>query len=205
MPAASRYPVPPAFRPDRSLAPGRYPLLRAFRGLTQVPPFRRYPGDFATNRTIARTSWTRITDGPGYMYLAPREVPAEIRAAGFRMITSDEEEIVVSGQYLRTGSTLDLYLDVIHEFLHILQRKDGRELWPGLTVPYVDRPTEIEGYAFSVAEARRLGVPDGYLRKYLEVFWVTRTEYRRLLRHLGVAPPPSRGGAHRGSSRTGRS
>jgi len=192
MPATSRYPVPAPFRPDRTVAAGKYRLLDVFPGLTEVPPFRRYPGREATNRAIARSSFARINDGRGFMYLAPREVPAEIRAAGFEMITSPDEEIVVSRQYLQKGAGLDLYLDLLHEFLHILQRKDGRELWPGLTVPYVDRPTEIEGYAFSVAEARRLGVPDSYLRKYLEVFWVTRAEYRRLLRHLDVPPPPSR-------------
>ena len=63
---------------------------------------------------------------------------------------------------------------------------DRLPVWPGLKVPYVDRPTEVEAYAFSVAEARRLGVPDRYLRKYLEVTWVKRSEYHRLLRHVGV-------------------
>ena len=197
MPTARTFPVPREFRPDRTKPAGRYPLLEVFRGLTETPAFRRYPGSLATHRTIARRSWVRLYEGRGFMYLAPREVPAEIRAAGFDMVTSPDEEIVVSRQYLAKGRLLDLYLDAIHEFLHILQRRSGRDLWPGIEVPYVDRSTEIEGYAFSIAEARRLGVPDSYLRRYLNVFWVTRTEYRRLLRHLGVRPPPRRRVVHR--------
>ncbi len=195
MEGRGRFPVPDAFRLDREKPAGKYPLLDVFGGLTDVPPFRDYPGVLETNREVARTSFARIYDGRGYMYLAPRTVPAEIRAAGFEMITSPEEEIVVARAHLTESPVLDVYLDVLHEFLHILQRKDGRELWPGLAVPYVDRPTEIEGYAFSLREARRLGVPDGYLRQYLRVFWVTRTEYHRLLGHLGVSVPKRRASA----------
>ncbi len=186
------YTIPAGFRVDRTRPAGKYPLLRVFPGFTSLPPFRRYLGDLATHRAIARRSFVHVFDGRGYMYLAPREIPAEIRRAGFAMITSPDDEICIGRSYLARGGALSLYLDIIHEFLHILQRKAGRELWPGLKVAYVDRPTEIEGYAFSVAEARRLGVPDGYLRKYLDVPWVTRSEYRRLLRYLGVNPPRPR-------------
>ena len=91
-----------------------------------------------------------------------------------------------------------VYLDLIHEFLHILQRKHGRVLWPGLRVPYVDRHTEIEAYAFSIAEARRLGAPDAYLRRYLKVPWISRIDYYRLLRNVGVSLPPK---ARKGTSR----
>ena len=52
----------------------------------------------------------------------------------------------------------------------------------------MDRPTEVEAYAFSVAEARRLGVPDSYLREDLSVAWVGKADSLRLLRHLGVTP-----------------
>ena len=186
MPTSGNWRPPTAFVPDRAKEPGRYPLTEVFPGLLETPPFERYPGDPKRNVEMARASWVRIFDGPGYIYVAPREVPVEIRQAGYNMLTSPDEEIVIAREYLRTGRDLDLYLDVIHEFLHILQRADGRELWPGPTVAYVDRPTEIEAYAFSVAEARRLGVSDAYLREYLRVFWVTKSDHRRLLRHLGL-------------------
>ena len=187
-PSSSRedYPVPREFRPDRSPPPGRLPLLEVFHGLEETVPFRKYPGDDKETLRIAKGTWAHVFDGPGWMYVAPPKTPPEILAAGFRMVESLEDEIVVSRAYLANGRRMDVYLDIIHEFLHILQRKQGRDIWPSRRIPYVDRPTEIEAYAFSVAEARRLGVPESYLRKYLHVTWVKKTEYLRLLRHLGV-------------------
>lgn len=185
-PVRDRYPVPDAFRPDREIPPGRYPLLRVFRGLERTVPFRKYPGDDAAILRTARGTWANVVDSVGWMYVAPRRTPPEVRAAGFRMVESAEDEIVVARSHLAHSPGMDLYLDIIHEFLHILQRRQGRELWLGRKVPYVDRPTEVEAYAFSVAEARRLGVPDSYLRKYLDVTWVGKSDSRRLLRHLGV-------------------
>lgn len=185
--------VPGIFQPDRDRAPGRYPLLEVFRGLDRTVPFRKYPGDDAAIRRTVRSAYAQVEDGPGWIYVAPRKTPEEIRAAGFEMVRSPDEVIVIARTHLVEGSKMDLYLDVIHEFLHVLQRQQRRELWPGLKVPYVDRPTEIEAYAFSVVEARRLGVPDSYLRDYLQGAWFGRAEYRRLLRNVGVRPVP-RGG-----------
>ncbi|MCI4334539.1 MAG: hypothetical protein L3K04_02775 [Thermoplasmata archaeon] len=158
-----------------------------FRGLEDTVPFSKYPGDDAATLRIAERTYAHITEGPGWMYVAPRRTPPEVRAAGFRMVESRADEIVVARAHLVNSAAMDLYLDVIHEFLHILQRHQGRELWLGTKVPYVDRPTEVEAYAFSVAEARRLKVPDRYLREYLEVTWVKRSEYLRLLRNVGVS------------------
>ena len=180
------YEVPGDFQLARSKPVGRYPLLDVFGGLTKTPPFHKYPGDDRVIREIAESSWARVIDSEGWMYVAPRKVPIEVRAAGFQMVTSTEEEIVVSRRHLSTSPAMYLYLDVIHEFLHILQRRYGRDLWPGLKVPYVDRHTEIEAYAFSIAEARRLGVSDAYLREYLKVDWIERKDYLRRLRNVGV-------------------
>jgi hypothetical protein len=181
------YPAPRPFRAIRTTPPGRHPLFDVFQGLQDTVPFAKYPGDDQEILRIARHTSATVTEGPGWMYVAPRRTPPEVRRAGFRMVESEADEIVVARSYLAKGPTMDLYLDIIHEFLHILQRHHGRELWPGLKMPYVDRPTEVEAYAFSVAEARRLGVPDRFLRKYLHVTWVKRSEYLRLLRNVGVS------------------
>jgi hypothetical protein len=182
-----KYPAPREFRPARDTPPGRLPLLAVFEGLERTVPFRKYPGDDEAILKIAKHTWAHVTDGPGWMYVAPTRTPPEVRAAGFRMVESREDEIVVARGHLANSPTMDLYLDIIHEFLHILQRRQGRVLWLGAKVPYVDRPTEVEAYAFSVAEARRIGVPDAYLREYLQVTWVKKSEYLRLLRHVGVS------------------
>lgn len=197
MPVVSGLQPPRIFAPRRDLPPGRYPLLDVFHGLDRTLPFRKYPGDDRSVLELARSSHAEVTDGPGWMYVAPRRTPIEVRQAGFRMVESPDDVIVVAREHLRSGSIAYLYLDIIHEFLHLLQRRQGRELWLGPKVPYVDRPTEVEAYAFSVVEARRLGASDGYLRKYLHVTWVRRSEYLRLLRHVGVAPPPTT--PHRGN------
>jgi hypothetical protein len=182
------YPAPNVFRPAKDTPPGRFPLLSVFVGLEKTVPFRKYPGDDDAILEIAQKTWAHITDGLGWMYVAPPKTPPEVRAAGFRMVESVDDEIVVARSHLVNSPSMDVYLDIIHEFLHILQRKQGRELWAGRKVPYVDRPTEVEAFAFSVAEARRLGVPDSYLREYLRVTWVSRSDHLRLLRHLGVTP-----------------
>lgn len=179
------FPVPREFRPDKKTPPGRFPLLRVFGGLEKTVPFRKYPGDDRTTLQIARKTWAQVTDGPGWMYVAPAKTPPEVRAGGFRMVETTDDVIVVGRSHLVNSPDMDVYLDIIHEFLHILQRKQGRELWTQ-RIPYVDRPTEVEAYAFSVVEARRLGVPDRYLRRYLEVPWVSRRDARRLLQNLGV-------------------
>jgi hypothetical protein len=182
------YPVPRPFRAVATTPPGRYPLLDVFRGFEKTVPFRKYPGDDAKTLAIARNTSAQVVDGPGWMYVAPRKTPPEVRAAGFRMVESREDEIVVARSHLANSPTMVLYLDVMHEFLHILQRRQGRELWPGPTLPYPDRPTEVEAYSYSIAEARRLGVSDRFLRDYLLVTWISKSEYRRLLRNVGVSP-----------------
>ena len=186
-PRKGRYSAPSEFDPDPTMKAGRYPLLDVFRGLERTPPFRKYPGDDREVLRTAKETWVHLNDGPGWMYVAPRRTPREVRAAGFRMVETPDDAIVVSHQYLKKGPSLDVYLDLIHEFLHILQRRQGRELWPA-RLPYADRPTEVEAYSFSVVEARRLGVPDAYLRKYLRVPWISAREFRHLLQNVGVDP-----------------
>jgi len=174
------------FRPAKDSPPGQFPLLKVFRGLERTVPFRKYPGDDDAILEIARHTWANITEGPGWMYVAPPKTPPEVRRAGFRMFETTDDVIVVARGHLAYSPTMEVYLDLIHEFFHILQRKQGRVLWPS-RLPYVDRPTEVEAYSFSVAEARRLGVPDSFLRKYLEVTWVKRRDYLRLLSNVGVS------------------
>ncbi len=180
------YAVPRVFRPDRDREAGKYRLLELFRGLDRTVPFRKYPGDDREVRRIARSTWVYLNDGPGWMYVAPRRTPPEVRAAGFRMVETPDDAIVVARSHLRNSPLMEVYLDLIHEFLHILQRHQGRELWPQ-RLPYADRPTEVEAYAFSIAEARRLGVSDDYLRKYLVVPWMGKRELDHLLQNVGVA------------------
>jgi hypothetical protein len=180
------YSVPRVFRPATSTPPGRYPLLKVFVGLEKTVPFQKYPGDDRRTLEIAKRTSVALFDGPGWMYVAPPKTPPEVLSRGFRMVETTKDVIVVARSHLANSPRIDVYLDIIHEFLHILQRKQGREIWPHRRIAYVDRPTEIEAYAFSIAEARRLGVPDTYLREYLSVPWLGKGDFQRFLGNVGV-------------------
>ena len=187
-----KYPAPAGFRAVRETRAGRYPLSEVFPGLDETFAFRKYPGDDAEVRRIFEGTSAQILDEFGYMYVAAPKTPIEVRRAGYKMYESPDDVIVVARSHLTKSPTMYLYLDILHEFLHVLQRKNGRELWPGPKMPYVDRPTEVEAYAFSILEARRLGIPDAWLRKYLNIPWVGRKEFLRLLKNVGVSPPGRR-------------
>ncbi len=104
--------------------------------------------------------------------------------AGYLRVDDETGNIVVSSEYLRTGDERYLYLDVIHELVHIRQFMEGKELFDR-RFSYVDRPTEIEAYAASVKEAMRIGMREEEILDYLKVEWVTEEEFQRLLLAVG--------------------
>ena len=118
------------------------------------------------------------------MYVAPHRVPPDADSS-WRPITSRADCIAVGQSHLRRSPALVLYLDILHELYHVVQRWDGRSLWDE-GYSYVDRPTEVEAYRFVVREAYRLQASDAFLRSYLRVMWISREEHRRLLRNVGV-------------------
>lgn len=87
----------------------------------------------------------------------------------------------MSSEYLRTGDERYLYLDVIHELVHIRQFIEGKELFDS-RYSYVDRPTEIEAYSAATREAERIGMKKEEILDYLKVEWVSEEEFQRLLR-----------------------
>jgi hypothetical protein len=177
--------APPPFRISRELAPGNYPLVVVFPGFVDAEPFPRYPVPPEKTRTIAEGTSIQIVPDATWMYVAPRVPPPFAEEVGWKPHVSQTDCIVVGRKHLAESPSITLYMDIYHEFFHILQRDAGRELWDE-NIPYVDSPTELEAYRFSIAQARRLGVPDAFLRQYLEVEWVSRTDHHRLLRNLGV-------------------
>jgi hypothetical protein len=184
-------PPPDGFQVERKLRAGRHPLRRVFPGLDLLPGFRRYRLSPAGRKSLARRTTVHIVPRKGeWMYVAPHRVPKDADER-WKPITSRGDCIVVSQEHLRRSPELVLYLDIVHELLHVIQRQKGRELWDE-TYDYVNRPTELEAYRLDVKEARRLGVPDSFLRRYLKVEWTTPAQHRRLLRNLGVSAPRRR-------------
>ncbi|TLZ58789.1 MAG: hypothetical protein E6K16_08150 [Methanobacteriota archaeon] len=110
---------------------------------------------------------------------------------GYMGVSDEDGHLVVSAHYLRTGNPRDIYLDVVHELVHVKQFRDGRQLFPE-DFEYSTAPTEIEAYTVCIAEGRRLGMTDREVLEYLKVPWMDDKDWRRLARNLGLRPPKSR-------------
>ncbi|HYC12530.1 MAG TPA: GNAT family N-acetyltransferase [Nitrososphaerales archaeon] len=151
--------------------PGVGPHLFAavFQGFERVRAVRAVFGD-QTERVLSELTLD-IVDEKGYMH-----------------IDAAKGSIVVSAGYLKEGDESYLYLDAVHELVHIRQHMEGRELWDR-SYKYVDRPTELEAYGVAVAEARRIGFGVKRLTDYLKVEWVSEDDFARFLVTLGVTKP----------------
>ena len=110
---------------------------------------------------------------------------------GYMGVSDEDGHLVVSAHYLRTGNRRDIYLDVVHELVHVKQFRDGRQLFPE-NFEYSTAPTEIEAYKVCIGEGRRLGMTDREVLEYLRVPWMDDKEWRRLARNLGLRPPKRR-------------
>lgn len=109
------------------------------------------------------------------------------------MGTSDEDgHLIISAHYLKEGDSRSIYLDVIHELVHVRQFREGKQLFDE-SYEYADRPTELEAYRHALKEARRLGMSDDEIFEYLKVTWLDEDEVERLARNIGVAPTRKRG------------
>jgi hypothetical protein len=151
---------------DRNAAVGHSPFLRVFGGFEKVKAVRAIFGR-RTERVLANLG-VEVAEGRGYMRIN------DVRGS-----------IVINAKYLKEGKELDVYLDVIHELVHIRQHHEGRELWDK-NYKYTDRPTEIEAYKVAVKEARRLGLSDEQVAEYLRVEWIPEEEFRSFLGKVGV-------------------
>ena len=151
---------------NRKVSVGTVPFKEVFIGFERVAAVNTIFG----NRTKRVLSELRvdIEDGRGYM-----------------RINDNVGSVIVSAKYLKEGDETHLYLDVVHELVHIRQHLEGKELWDR-RYAYVDRPTEIEAYKVVLEEARRLGLGEKEITDYLRVEWVTEEEFGRFLRTLGV-------------------
>jgi len=111
-----------------------------------------------------------------------------VEFAGFRGymgVSEVDGHLMVSAVYLKEGDMVDIYLDVIHELVHVRQFMEGKELFDD-RFSYINRPTEIEAYRCAVEEARRLGFSDERICEYLKTEWMSDRELQRLAKAVGV-------------------
>jgi len=104
---------------------------------------------------------------------------------GYMGVDEHDGHLIVSAYYLKSGSDRDIYLDIIHELVHVKQRTEGKKLFD-TSYDYVDRPTEIEAYKHAVKEARRLGMTEKEIFMYLRTEWMNEKDLARLAKAVGV-------------------
>jgi len=151
---------------ERNARPGLLPFTDVFRGFERVEAVRAIFGE-DTDDVLAELT-VELAEGRGYM-----------------RINDGKGSIMVNSKYLKEGEETHLYLDVIHELVHIRQHREGKELWDK-SFSYVDRPTEIEAYSAALKEARKIGLTEEETIEYLRVDWVSEEDFRRFLVTLGV-------------------
>jgi hypothetical protein len=185
--SAPRAPQSPAgFHALRNVALGPHRLLEVFPDLDRLPGFARLPATGARRARLVRQTVVQVVPGPVWMYVAPHEIPALLKRVGFFPFTSPKDCIAIGRGHLYRSARFILYLDILHELVHVLQRAEGHDLWVE-GYRYADRPTEIEAYRFTVDLARAHGASDAFLREYLRVNWITPQEHALLLRNVGVS------------------
>lgn len=104
---------------------------------------------------------------------------------GYMGVDNTDGHLLVNARYLSKGDKTDLYLDVIHELYHVKQWIDGRELFDS-EYEYVDRPTEIEAYRYTVQEAKRLGLSKEQIILYLKTEWMSDEDLARLVKNMQI-------------------
>ena len=101
-------------------------------------------------------------------------------------VNNEDATIVIGLDHLKTADKKILYLDIVHELVHVRQQRQGLDLYDK-AYSYVDRPTEVEAYTIAVQEARRLGMKDSEIFDYLHVEWITPDEHKKLASSVGVS------------------
>ena len=151
---------------NRTLPEGLHPYLHILPGAARSP------------------AMARITPSPQAAQQLLKDARVLVRAGrGYAFVDVDTPCIVLSEWYYRKGAPLDLYMDLLHELTHIRQHHEGMDLWDE-SYSYVDRPTEIEGYAVAVEEGRRLGMKDADVVRHLSNPWMTSEDVQRLIRNM---------------------
>jgi hypothetical protein len=104
---------------------------------------------------------------------------------GYMAVSDVDGHLLVSTHHLKNSDFNVLYLDVIHELVHVKQFMDGRELFNS-EFEYVENPTEIEAYRHAVKEAKRIGMTDREIVEYLKVEWLNEDMHSRLVESVGL-------------------
>ncbi len=142
-----------------------YPFTDNFKGFERVEAVKEIFGE--KTEEVLRTLRVEFAGMRGYMG-----------------VSNEDGHLLVSALYLKNGDIVDIYLDIIHELVHVRQKiLEGKELFDD-RFSYVERPTEIEAYRHAVEEARRLGLSEKRIYRYLRTEWMSDEEMERLAKAM---------------------
>ena len=146
-----------------------YPFTDYFHGVEEIDAVKQTFGD----RTVEVLSTLKVQF---------------IRFVGYMGVNPSNGNLIINPKYLNNGDELDIYLDLIHELVHVRQWREGKSLFAG-GYKYVERPTEIEAYRYTVVEAQKLGLSNERIYMYLKTEWMSENDHRQLAKTLGVECP----------------
>jgi len=153
---------------NRNITPGDYTLVDIFDGLKEVAILIQVFKTREELDDVFLKTKVIVEESDHYMY-----------------VKNDDASIVIGFQHLQNSDSKILYLDIIHELVHVMQQRQGLDLYDK-SYAYVDRPTEIEAYEIAVLEAKNLGMNKEEILDYLLVEWITTEEHKRLASHVGL-------------------
>ncbi len=156
------------FRVRRNTEIGEYRLTDVFAGLESSSSLMKVFG--------SRSQMTKIMK-----HLKLRVEPND---SGL-WFDRDTSTVCIGSKHLRGANTDFLYLDVIHVLVHVCQFLEGRDLYDQ-AFEYVERPTELEAYRYTVAEARKVGLDEGEILRYLRMDAADDSELGKLMDRIGV-------------------
>lgn len=157
-----------SFRVRRSAVVGEYKLSEVFTGLESSRALLAVFGSKTQMTKVMRHLKLRVERNDSGLWL-----------------DRDTGTVCIGSKYL-TGAKNDfMYLDVIHVLVHVRQFLEGKELYDQ-AFEYVDRPTELEAYRTTVAEARRIGMEEDEILRYLRMDAVDDSELGKLMEKIGV-------------------
>lgn len=104
---------------------------------------------------------------------------------GYMGVSDVDGHILISTHHLKSSDFKILYLDVVHELVHVRQFMEGKQLFNS-EFEYVDSPIEVEAYRHAVKEAKRIGMSDKEIIEYLKVEWVDPESHKRLVEACGL-------------------
>ena len=156
------------FRVRRGAVVGEYKLSGVFAGLESSSALLKIFGSKGQMAKIMGHLKLRIEKGDSGLWL-----------------DKNTGSICIGSKHLASAKSDFLYLDVIHVLVHVRQFLEGKELYDQ-SFEYVDRPTELEAYRTTVAEARRVGMDEDEILKYLRMDAVDDSELGKLMEKIGV-------------------